>query len=259
MLLQQLTRCQIEDVAPTGTVVLPTASMEQHGPHLPVEVDTVLCTHVAKQAVAEAATGLTTGVICLAPTHSWGNSHHHRPFAGVLSLSSDHYMASVTDILEGLFQSGFRRMFILNGHGGNTAPNAIVAQDFVHRRGFPVHVTAADYWNIARSALVASGLIGNERIPGHAGEFETALMQAVNPEALSEAGMQRVKDHPAWGTPVYGSLSTTLQSKGAWIAQGGFSDEPDKGTSAQGQQMLGIIVSEVVKAFQAFHVLPSLD
>jgi len=259
MLLQQLTRCQIEDMAPTGTVVLPTASIEQHGPHLPVEVDTVLCTHVAQQAVAAATTRLTTGAICLAPTHSWGNSHHHRPFPGVLSLSSDHYVASVTDILEGLFQSGFRRIFILNGHGGNTAPNAVVAQDFVHRRGFPVHVTAADYWDVARKALVASGLIGDERIPGHAGEFETALMQAVNPESLSAAGMRRVKARPELGTPVYGPLPTTLQSQGAWVAQGGFSDEPAQGTAAQGRQMLRIIVSEVVEAFLAFHALPAPD
>ncbi len=259
MLLQHLTRCQLEEIAPTGTVVLPTASMEQHGPHLPIAVDTMLCTHVAQQAVAAAAPNLTTGAICLAPTHIWGNSHHHRPFPGVLSLSSDHYMASVTDILEGLWQSGFRRIFILNGHGGNTAPNAIIAQDFVHRRGFPAHVTAADYWNIARRALVDAGLICNGRIPGHAGEFETALMRAVHPEALSEAGLQQVRNHPELGTPRYGPLPTTVQSRGAWAAQGGYSDEPDKGTAAQGQAMLQVIVSEVVKALQAFHTLPAVD
>ncbi len=259
MLLQKLTRSQIEEIASVGTVVLPTASMEQHGPHLPIDVDTILCTHVARQAVSEAMTGLTVGVICLAPTHSWGNSHHHRPFPGVLSLSSDHYMASVTDILESLYLSGFRRVFILNGHGGNTAPNAVVAQDFVHLRGFPVHVTAADYWDIARSALVAAGLISNERIPGHAGEFETALMRAVNPDALADADMQRIKDHPDLGTPIYGPLPTVLQSKGAWAAQGGFSDEPDKGTAVQGRRMLQIIVSEVARALRAFHALPALD
>ncbi len=259
MHLQLLTRTQIQDRARTGTVVLPTASIEQHGPHLPINVDTVLCTHVAEQAVERATAEMESGSICLAPTQSWGNSHHHRPYPGVLSLSSINYIATVTDILEGLYQSGFRRLFILNGHGGNTAPNAIVAQDFVNRLGFGAHVTAADYWNIARNALVASSLIDNDRIPGHAGEFETALMLAVKPASLSEADMQWVKDRPDLVKPVHGSLPTTVQTKGSWAAQGGFSDEPYKGTPAQGRQMLDVIVSEVTKALKAFHKLPAIE
>ena len=259
MHLQLLTRNQIQDRAPTGTVVLPTASIEQHGPHLPVNVDTVLCTQVAELAVERAAAKANSGSICLAPTHSWGNSHHHRPYPGVLSLTSGNYMATITDILEGLYQSGFRRLFILNGHGGNTAPNQIVAQDIVNRRGFGAHVTAADYWNVARNALEASGLIKGERIPGHAGEFETALMLAVKPTSLSEAGMQLVKGRPDLGKSIYGPVPTKVETKGSWEAQGGYTDEPHKGTPTQGRQMLEVIVSEVTNALLAFHELPALE
>ena len=196
--------------------------------------------------------------VWLAPTHTWGNSHHHRPFPGVLSLSSEHYIASVTDILEGLYLAGFRRLFILNGHGGNTAPNAIIAQDFVNRCGFNAHVVAADYWDIGRKALSAAGLIRNQRIPGHAGEFETALMLAVNPEALSTAGMQIVKERRDLGPPIYESLPFTFQSKGSFVAQGGYTDEPDSGTAAQGLKMMEIIVKKVTESLSAFHELPVL-
>ena len=259
MHLQLLTRDQIQDRAPTGTVVLPTASIEQHGPHLPINVDTVLCTQVAELSVDRAEAKVNSGSIYLAPTQSWGNSHHHRPYPGVLSLSSDNYMAAVTDILEGLYNAGFRRLFILNGHGGNTAPNQIVAQDFVNRRGLGAHVTAADYWNIARNALEVSGLIEGARIPGHAGEFETALMLAVRPASLSEAGMKRVRGRPDLGKPIYGSLPTKVESKGSWVTQGGYTDEPHKGTPSQGQQMLEVIVSEVANALLAFLELPEID
>ncbi len=258
MHLQLLTRDQIQDRAPTGTVVLPTASIEQHGPHLPINVDTVLCTQVAELAIDRAEAEVNSGSICLAPTQSWGNSHHHRPYPGVLSLTSDNYMATITDILEGLYLAGFRRLFILNGHGGNTAPNQIVTQDFVNRRGFGAHVTAADYWNIARNALQASGLIEGARIPGHAGEFETALMLAVRPASLSELGMNLVKGRPDTGKPIYGSLPTKVETKGSWLAQGGYSDEPDKGTPSQGKQMLEVIVTEVTNALLAFHKLPAM-
>lgn len=258
MLLRDLTRDRISSIAPESTVVLPTASIEQHGPHLPVEVDTLLCGRVAKLSVAAAETQATAGAICLAPVHSWGNSHHHRPYAGVLSLSSPQYMACVSEILEGLYLSGFRRLFLLNGHGGNTAPNSVVAQDFVNRHGHAAHVASADYWNIGKQALVAAGLIRDERIPGHAGEFETALIKAIKPEAVSESGLSEAKRRQDWGESPYPSTGISVQSHGAFQAQGGYTDEPWMATSDQGRLMLDIIVSEVVKEILALHTLPSV-
>lgn len=258
MFLSRLTRDQIEVVAPLGTVVLPTASIEQHGPHLPIEVDTVLCNHVAERAVAKAQKDLTVGNLWLAPINTWGNSHHHRPFSGVLSLTSEHYVDCVSDILEGLYLAGFRRIFILNGHGGNSAPNSMATQDFVNRRGFVAHVGAANYWDIGRDALVKSNLIDNQRIPGHAGEFETALMLSIDPGSVSEAGMKVVKESPDLGKPIYKPLSVSLESKGAFATQGGFTDDPAKGTAAQGQAMMEIIIAEAARVLMAFHELPTI-
>lgn len=257
MHLQYLTRTQIAAAAPQAMAVLPTASLEQHGPHLPIAVDTLLCTAVAERAVQRAGEALGAQACFVAPTFSWGNSHHHRPFAGVLSLSSDHYMAAVTDVLEGLFQSGFRRLFLLNGHGGNTAPNGIIAQDFVHRWGRPVHIAAADYWDLGRPALAETELIAPERIPGHAGEFETALMQALYPAMVSVSdaeAFQRQDGNP----PRHALPRSSVQSQGAWQAQGGFSDEPRTATGEQGQRMFDIIVNAVERELIALHRLPAL-
>ena len=257
MHLQYLTRTQIAAVAPQAVAVLPTASLEQHGPHLPIAVDALLCTAVAERAVQRAEEALGPQACFVAPTFSWGNSHHHRPFAGVLSLSSNHYMAAVTDILEGLFQSGFRRLFILNGHGGNTAPNGIIAQDFVHRLGRPVHIAAADYWELGRPALAAADLIASERIPGHAGEFETALMHALHPAMVSGAGMEAIQEQ---GTDRarYTLPRSHVQSHGAWQAQGGFSDEPQTATGEQGRRIFALIVKAVEQELVALHRLPAL-
>lgn len=258
MLLQDLTREQIGAYAPAAVAVLPTASIEQHGPHLPVVVDTLLCTTVATRAAARARSAIDPQAVWVTPTFSWGSSHHHRPFPGVLSLSSPLYIAALTDIVESVHLCGFRRILILNGHGGNSAPNAIVAQDFVNRLGFPVHIAASDYWNVARAALVQSGLIEDQRIPGHAGEFETALMRAVAPERVTEAHMGQVV--PAEARRVATSVpNVPLESHGAWQRRHGYTDEPQAGTAEQGRRMLEIIIQEVADAMVGLHALSDPD
>ncbi len=258
MRLEELTRDQIASYAPNAAVVLPTASIEQHGPHLPVVVDTMLCTTVAHRAAANARHECGENAIWVAPTFSWGNSHHHRPFAGVLSLSSAQYIATVTDIVEGLILSGFQRILILNGHGGNTAPNTIIAQDFVHRLGQPIHIAAADYWDIGRAAIVEAGLTANSRIPGHAGEFETALIHAVRPDLVSPTGLQEVREAKEQGKPRLALPHVSLQSHGAWVAQGGYTDEPHIATQGQGERMLEVIVAEVARVIVALQRLAPL-
>src|SRR3954468_12341240 len=168
--LEELTREQIRAMAPTTIAVLPTASIEQHGPHLPVVTDTLLCGTVALRS-AERAVEVSGGKtqVLVAPVLPYCNSHHHRPFPGVLSLSSPTYIAAVTDILEGLALSGFRKLMILNGHGGNTDSNAVVGLDFVNRLGHDVTIATGAYWDIARAALVEKGLMPGHQIPGHAG------------------------------------------------------------------------------------------
>ena len=132
--LADLTRDQIKSLGPETPIILPTAAIEQHGPHLPIRTDSLLCQTVAEQAVAKANT--QGGQILMAPVLSYGNSHHHFPFAGVLSLSSANFMAAVVDILTGLVKSGFRKLVILNRHGGNIDSNSVVALDFVNRLGY---------------------------------------------------------------------------------------------------------------------------
>ena len=96
-LLAEMTRDQIAAAAPNAVAVLPTASIEQHGPHMPILTDTLLCGTVARQAAERALTAPESVEVLVAPVLPYGNSHHHRPFAGVLSLSSGTYMAAAID------------------------------------------------------------------------------------------------------------------------------------------------------------------
>lgn len=249
ILFEEMTREEIREVAPTATAILPTAAIEQHGPHLPVCTDAVLCGTVARQAATRANEQVP---IVVAPTMQFGNSHHHYPFPGVLSFRTTTYVGAVTDVLEGLSRSGFKRLVVLNGHGGNCNPNGLVGQDFVNRLGYPAAVATGDYWNIAREALI--GVMPSSVIPGHAGRFEAALMMAIRPDLVNRKALDAMSGqvHDDAGLDV-GLSSAVVQVHGEWQAGVGYTDNPADATVEDGRAMLDSIVSKVSDFFVAFH------
>jgi creatinine amidohydrolase len=250
VLLAEMTREQIRRAAPNAIAVLPTASIEQHGPHAPVITDTLLCGTVAQRA-AEAAAGQVQ--VLVAPVLCYGNSHHHRPFPGVLSLSSPTYLAAVTEILEGLVLSGFRKLVVLNGHGGNTDSNNVVALDFVHRLGQDVLIAAGAYWDIARPAIVEKGLMAGNLIPGHAGRFETSMVMAIRPELIDPAGLAQVQDLTQEREGLCRPLSgATVQRHGVWAKSTGYTDNPAAASAEEGQALLEVVVQRVAEFLIAF-------
>ena len=239
-----MTRDRIKEVAPRAVAILPTASIEQHGPHLPVVTDTLLCETVVSRAATMAAPGSSDRrQMVVAPTLMFGDSIHHRPFPGVLTLSSEVYNAAVTSIVESLQLSGFQRIAIINGHGGNEAGNDLVARNVCHHAE-ELTIAAQSYWDIARAALVADTGMPSEQIPGHAGRFETALVMAVRPELVDETALKRVK---RGGSFDYGRFPKRSGARvsGAWQHGGGWTDQPREATPEEGQRMLEIITGEV--------------
>lgn len=250
VLLAEMTREQIRQAAPNAIAVLPTASIEQHGPHAPVITDTLLCGTVAQRA-AEAAAGQVQ--VLVAPVLCYGNSHHHHPFPGVLSLSSPTYLAAVTEILEGLMLSGFRKLVVLNGHGGNTDSNNVVALDFVHRLGHDVLVAAGAYWDIARPAIVEKGLMAGNMIPGHAGRFETSMVMAIRPDLIDQEALAQVQDLTQEREGLFRPLSgATVQRHGVWAKSTGYTDNPAAASAEEGQALLEVVVQRVAEFLVAF-------
>ena len=248
--LADLTRERVAELAPHSLVVLPTASIEQHGPHLPVGVDTFLCEAVVTGAAQRAASE-----IVVAPTLRYGDSAHHFPFPGVMTLSSGSYVAAVGELCDSLYRSGFRRLAVINGHGGNDAGNEIATRDLVHRGERAVTVSAVAYWDIARAALVAETDLTNALIPGHAGRFETALMMAVRPELVNAAALAQIGDggDTAGGRfrSVSGGSVSRVRAAGGWEAGGGFTDQPAQADGAAGARYLEVVTREVAAFLDA--------
>jgi creatinine amidohydrolase len=111
------------------TIIVPTGSTEQHGPHLPLGTDHETALAVALRAGAEAGVPVT-------PVIPFGMSRHHMWAAGTISFSARTYMQVVSEVCESLFEHGVRRVLIVNGHGGN---NRVLQETmdelFARRRG----------------------------------------------------------------------------------------------------------------------------
>jgi creatinine amidohydrolase len=177
--LQDLTRDEAARVAPDAIAVFPTSSTEQHGPHLAVRVDARLVGEVVDRAMHHVSTARS---IVLLPPLVFGASDHHRPWSGTLSLNLDTYIRVVRDVCESLHLNGFRRVLLVNGHGGNDAPNKVAARDVANR--LDIRIDAHSYWDINREALVAVAPAEFGPLPGHAADFETSCMLAVDPDSV---------------------------------------------------------------------------
>ncbi len=177
--IQDLTRDEAARIAPDAVAVFPTSSTEQHGPHLAVRVDARLVGEVVDRAMRRVS---TSRPVVLIPPLVFGASDHHRPWSGTLSLNLDTYMRVVRDVCESLYLNGFRRVLMVNGHGGNDAPNMVAARDVANR--YDIRIDAHSYWNIGRSKLVALAPAEFGPLPGHAADFETSCMLAVDPDSV---------------------------------------------------------------------------
>jgi creatinine amidohydrolase len=159
-------------------VIVPVGAMEQHGPHLPVEVDSLLAETIALKTAQLMAK--TTPVVVL-PCLWTGMSEHHMSFGGTISLRFPAFSAMLGDVCRSLVRQGFRRIVLLNGHGGNDSGLRVIADELSPLLNVGIiHFT---YWHAAEQAIAA--LLHRQRRLLHACEAETSMVMALRPELVS--------------------------------------------------------------------------
>ncbi|HEV2127283.1 MAG TPA: creatininase family protein [Thermomicrobiales bacterium] len=239
------TRGELNGALPVALVVLPTAAIEQHGPHLATGHDTFMVAHIARQA-AERAAGQAD--VVLAPVLAFGSSAHHLPFGGTLSLRTETYLHVVRDLIESMLACGAKRILLLNGHGGNHELNQLAARDIAIELSpeSGVVLSAASYWDIAREALAEDEVAGGLTLPGHAGQFETAMMLAFDPLRVRQR-VERQADPSA--TDVVPGVR--VETPDRWESFDGYTDFPHRATAEQGEVLLERVVGAVAEAMVA--------
>ena len=245
LLFDEHNRVELRALAEAGAVVvMPVGATEQHGPHLPVGTDTWGVEWVARAAAARVAS--TGGArVLVAPTLPFGSSPHHLPFGGTISIPTTTYFELLVAILESLVTDGFRRIFLVNGHGGNHELIQVAARDVALRH--PVVIAAGSWWNIAWDVLVEAGAGDVGRLPGHAGGFETSLVMAMRPDApLGEFPAARVVN-AAPADPRRFSPLVRTEIHDFWQSVDGYSDAPTNASREAGERFLEVSVAELAR------------
>jgi creatinine amidohydrolase len=170
--------------------VLPVAATEQHGPHLPLSVDTVLVEGVIAAALAHLAPELK---VLFLPTQAVGLSPEHARFPGTLTLKNETIIGLWTDIGESVAAAGIKKLLLFNSHGGQVSVMDLVARDL--RARLDLLVYSASWFNLP--LLDARGHDVNElfsadehRFGIHAGDIETSMMLALDPASVEMARAQ---------------------------------------------------------------------
>ena len=208
-----LTTNEIEGLAgPDPVIVIPVAAIEQHGPHLPLSVDTDINDGILAAALPQIPDHSTVLVL---PTLAIGKSNEHAAFAGTLTHSAEALIRSWTEVAESVIASGFRRLLFFNSHGGQSHIAEIVAVDLRVRHG----VLAA--WTSWTALGLPNGLIDEDerRFGIHGGAIETAMMLYLHADKVRR---DKIADWPSFAESLEKSarhLSAGRRVGFAWQTQ----------------------------------------
>jgi creatinine amidohydrolase len=177
---QKLRRDQVAEIAAAGGLpLLPIGSVEQHGPHLPLDTDSHAATTVAERAALRLTETADPPGLVLPPIW-WGLSPYWLPYPGTLSLRPETILALIADLGASVARHGFRRLVIVNGHGGNEGIVAVAATQLAD---CGLRAAALSYWELIGDELRQWSRHDGGSI-GHAGEVETSIMLALQPDLV---------------------------------------------------------------------------
>jgi creatinine amidohydrolase len=182
MLLSELKWSDVQALSRDTPIVIPIAALEQHGRHMPLFTDSLLLGEVMRRVMER-----LKGRVLFTPLFWLGNSEHHLDFPGTMTASPRAYLDVLKDMVENFLVHGFRRIVLVNGHGGNIVPASQamfeVRQKYRERRDLALLSTT--YWTLGAKPQQADKSLVQDRM-GHACEWETSMMLRIRPELVGD-------------------------------------------------------------------------
>lgn len=229
------------------TAILPCGAIEQHGPHLPLDLDYFDAMHLARK-VAEACQDPKPFVL---PPLPYGVSYHHSDFKGTVCVTNNALSALVYDIGMSLAHNGIKKLVILNGHGDN-APTLNYAAQMINRDA-KIFVCV----ETGETSDVDIYELADTRNDIHAGEIETSTALALRPELVD---MSKAEDHTLDLDNEY--LSFTSERGVSWfvhtkrLSSSGVMGNSTMATAAKGERMWQIMIAKMTEFVETIKNTP---
>ena len=206
----------------TRTVILPLGSVEEHGPHLPLGMDTFHSLEVARRTA-------DLHPVVVAPPVFYGMCRSTREHPGTLSISGDTLRALLMDLGREFYRVGMRHLVFISGHAGGTHISAIVEAGERLLAELPeVRVAVVNILELLREVLQEQPDLVQTKGDSHAGEVETAVMMAAYPDLVCGTATEE------W--PSFPKYVLVRDKRRYW--PGGVWGNPTPASAAQGEAIL---------------------
>ena len=207
-------------------------SLENHGGHLPFGTDCFVSYMLAKDIAGH------FDDLLLLPPMFYGMSEHYKDFSLTVSLQYDTLTALIRDVLDSLYRENFRRVFIFNGHDGNSSPIEVAARSF--KVAHPdMKIAVQDAWWVTAGLLLPPDTFEVWNGLGHAGEGETSICLDLFPHLVD----MKVAKGVVPNLPPNADLKWKFNE----LTNTGATGDPSKGTKEKGAKMHKVLVEAVVE------------
>src|SRR5262249_33864376 len=237
-----------EAIAAQKLVILPTGSTEQHGRHLPLDVDVFLCESVCLEVGKRAPDR-----VLVLPSIAYGLNLHHIDFPGTIHIEPETFIAFCLNIRKSVAYHGFQKILLVNGHGSNTPLIDLVARKTVLATQSLCFATA--YYHFSQQAFRS---IRESEIVAHADEFETSLYLHLAPERVRMN--LAVEDNDRMGKFVSSDSTLNFPVRfndfwGRWTKTGVHGD-PTKATREKGKVIFEAAVTGLLQLADELRAWP---
>lgn len=220
-----------------AVVILPIASIEQHGPHLPVMTDTALGKAVAHRAAQKA---YEKRPCIVAPVMWAGLSEHHMPFGGTLTLSHATFRAVLRDLIDSLVRHGFHDILISNSHGGNI----IAMQQVCDELSGQVNATLVATTYPMEAAAEIGEILEDQKGVQHACEAETSMMMACHNDLVDSSDLASLANNSDDGPRFLAAGKASYRWRPfSHLTGNGVAGVPEKSTAEKGEQLIEVSAS----------------
>lgn len=247
---------QRSGLAAQTVAILPVGAVEQHGPHLPLKVDTALVEGVVDAALPLMAADVPVLVL---PTQAIGLSLEHQDYAGTLSLSPATLLAVWAELGACVARAGVKKLLIFNAHGGNVSSMDIVARQLRMQCGLLVYHSS--WFNLPQPAGVNEAFSAHEhRFGVHGGETETSMMLHLAPELVrmeharnfASSSEVRARQFPVLGNGKSAKLGWAMQDYNPQGAAGNAA----AADAQRGQALVQGAAASLAQLCTEIHALP---